>query len=281
MGHLIDIDDVEIGYRSILKRILEEGQQVAPRGDPTLELNDVMIVHNEPSDCLLLGVGRGLSPKLAALEALQLIGGFSTPVLTVQVAPYYANFLDDGRFHGGYGIRTQYKVGLIAERLKRDPDTRRATMTFWDDRVDLAEEGWHDYPCTVSTAFRIRDGKLTAHTHMRSNDAWLGYPYDLVQHSALMRSMARFLGVGVGQYVHTVDSLHLYERNIKEACKLLKRMPSTGERPLLVGGVGLDGATNWSEVQHRARDICYRPNGVVITNSEESWLRDVALGWQK
>jgi thymidylate synthase len=281
MARVIHLDDMEIGYRAILHAILLDGEEVAPRGQPTLELNDVTLVHVRPSDCLLIGVGRKLSVRLAALEALQLIGGFSDPDLTVSVAPRYANFLDNGKFHGAYGIRTQDKIGLVANRLADDPDTRRALMTFWDDREDLAKTGYADYPCTVSMTFRIRNEKLTAHTHMRSNDAWLGIPYDIVQFTSLMRTLASFLGVGVGEYVHSVDSLHIYERDLPAVRTLLDSSMHPDERPRLTNGIVSRPGDEWSDVQRRAKQICYAPRAVKPRSPEEEWLCAMARRWPR
>src|SRR5690606_26043016 len=52
------------------------------------------------------------------------------------------------------------------------------------------------------------------YTVMRSNDLWLGLPYDIMMFTRLQSAMAWALGVRVGKYVHTTFSLHLYERDI-------------------------------------------------------------------
>ena len=48
------------------------------------------------------------------------------------------------------------------------------------------------------------------HTHMRSNDAYLGLPHDVFSFTMLQEIAARELGVGLGEYTHSVASLHLY-----------------------------------------------------------------------
>src|SRR5687767_10486833 len=140
-------------------------------------LPNVVIVNKDPTDVLLVGLGRKLSLGLLALEPLQLVGGFSDPELTIKVVPHYANFADNGIdgkpvFWGAYGMRLGGKVGLVAERIRQDKYTRQAHISFWDDKMDLAHEGMHDYPCTISAHFEVGpDGKLNGTTVMRSNDA--------------------------------------------------------------------------------------------------------------
>ncbi len=49
------------------------------------------------------------------------------------------------------------------------------------------------------------------HTTMRSQDLWLGFPYDIFTATLIQELLAGWLEVGVGEYHHHVDSLHLYE----------------------------------------------------------------------
>jgi thymidylate synthase len=48
---------------------------------------------------------------------------------------------------------------------------------------------------------------------MRSNDIWMGFPYDVFSFTAMQCLMAMELGLGIGTYTHIAGSLHLYERN--------------------------------------------------------------------
>jgi thymidylate synthase len=70
-----------------------------------------------------------------------------------------------------------------------------------------------DIPCTLSVQFVLRQERLYAITTMRSNDLWLGFPYDVFCFSTLQRLFAYTLGVDVADYVHNVGSMHLYTRD--------------------------------------------------------------------
>jgi thymidylate synthase len=52
---------------------------------------------------------------------------------------------------------------------------------------------------------------------MRSNDVFLGLPYDLTQFIALQGAIAKALDIEMGQYVHVVGSLHIYDEHIPQA----------------------------------------------------------------
>jgi thymidylate synthase len=58
------------------------------------------------------------------------------------------------------------------------------------------------------------------HTTMRSNDVWLGLPYDLFTATILQELMAGWLGVELGTYHHHVDSLHLYAQHDQGALEV-------------------------------------------------------------
>lgn len=265
-------DGIETTYRRLLQRLIVDGDEVAPRGLATRSLRNVVMEFTDVGDVLLTGIGRGLSLGLLALEPLQLVGGFSDPELTVAVVPRYAQFMENGRFHGAYGVRTGAKVAVLADRLKTDPHTRQAYMTYWDDRLDL-EANHRDYPCTVGAHFQIgADGKLHGTTTMRSNDAWLGFPYDLVQHTTLLKSLARFIGVDVGTYTHVVHNMHIYATDFESADRLLSSPPTEVDRPRLDGGIGRGDETAWWQVQQRARLILNPSNeSVIAASSEETW----------
>jgi hypothetical protein len=279
VAHLIEVTDAEVGYRTILSRIFNVGDLVAPRGMPTKALRNVTVSWNVPNDVLLLGVRPKLSTALIALEPLQLVGGFSDAELLVSLVPAYAQFAEPtGEFWGAYGARTGTKVGLVAERLRSDPSTRQARMSFWDDRLDLAHEGKHDYPCTTAAEFEIVNGHLCGTTYMRSNDAWLGFPYDIVQHTSLLKSLATYLHLPVGTYTHVVRNLHLYEKDFAKAREFLETdVWSTGERRQLEGGFGTGLEDAWSQVQDRARRLTYTPHDVDPASPEEEFYREVMI----
>jgi len=46
---------------------------------------------------------------------------------------------------------------------------------------------------------------------MRSNDLFLGTPYNFIQFTTLQEVMAGWLGLDLGSYCHLSDSLHVYE----------------------------------------------------------------------
>jgi len=79
-----------------------------------------------------------------------------------------------------------------------------------------------DIPCTVSWQFLIRNNALDMVCTMRSNDVWLGMPYDVFVNTTIQAFLAHKLDVQLGRYYHQVGSLHLYDRNAKAAYEAIE-----------------------------------------------------------
>jgi len=261
---------------TLARDVQEFGVQTAPRGQKTYEMRAATIEISDPRDCLTAGIGRKLNTKLAALEALQLIGGFSDPVLMASAAPLTAKYLDGGQFAGAYGPRIISQMDAVVQRLADDPDTRQAVVQIWDPSRDLFHQH-KDLPCTVYFTFYVRDQQLQMHTHMRSNDLWLGFPYDIVQFTQLQCTLAKYLEIQVGAYTHYADSLHLYERDLPSVNQLTApSFLATGSRMLLDGIDFRQEYSTWSEsVAQTARDITYLYEGNPVfdhPSPAEAWL---------
>jgi thymidylate synthase len=123
-----------------------------------------------------------------------------------------AAFSDNGiTFFGAYGPQVIRQLPQIIELLRKDPDTRQAVLNIWQPLA--LQVPTKDVPCTLTWQFFIRGGKLELHANMRSNDVWLGLPYDLFNFTQVQRAVANELDLACGDYVHHVGSLHLYEQH--------------------------------------------------------------------
>jgi len=219
-------------YVRLVRHVRDNGVPVKCRDQMTFEITAASLIFPDVTMPLLpIGVNRGINLKLAAVEALQLIAGESCPELVTAAAPEFTRVLVDASDldHAAYGPRTQAQLNEIITMLKHDPTSRQAVAMIWR-RDDLTFDG--DKPCTIFLQFLIRNEKLELHTHMRSNDVWLGVPYDVFAFTQLQQSVARALHRQVGQYVHHATSLHLYERDLERAAKLQMTDPDAGEPPL-------------------------------------------------
>lgn len=222
---VIDMDGgrFDTAYVSLLSRILDDGERARPRGMEVLELRPAALrLTGTLRDRWLTLPGRRVSHALGVLEGLQLVGGFSVPEGLVHVAPQYERFTNPatGRLDGAYGPRLRGQVDYVVRLLRQDRDSRQAVAAIYGRRDHRAS---NDVPCTVALQFLLRGGRLELVAFMRSNDAWLGVPYDVIQFSMLQEAVARSLGAEVGVYTHVAASMHLYTRDADRARGLVVR----------------------------------------------------------
>jgi thymidylate synthase len=241
---------MRVSYVDLASNIMRYGEDVAPRGEATKEVLDYTICLSDPYDALPTGTGRGVVVGLAVAEALHLIGGVDDPALLIKIAPHYANFVGpDGKLRGSYGRRLAEQMPGVVEKIREDVDTRRAVATSWIPELD-AETGAHDYPCVTTVGWMVRGGQLHAWTQMRSNDVWLGVPYDFFMFTQLQITLAGILGLPVGAYHHTSWSMHLYEKHWNAVAEL-----EADTREDWIPKFGGISAETWGQASLRARQI--------------------------
>lgn len=129
----------------------------------------------------------------------------------------WKNISDDGKTcNSAYGYLLMSEpfnqIEQVIQILKSDKNSRRAVMNI--NRPDMFRGTTKDSPCTISIQYMIRHNELYCFVNMRSNDVWLGLPYDIVFFTELQKYVAARLSIDVGFYYHNAASLHLYDRDI-------------------------------------------------------------------
>jgi thymidylate synthase len=222
---VIHFDDIEEGWPLLLKYVLSSGRVAVPRGYPTREVGPIMFKLHDPSRAILHSSARKLNHAFSAVEFLwvasgqdeaDVLGFFNSKMLDFADQPKVSGSEVDGytetpnaRLFGAYGPPIVAQLPYILENLK-EPDSRQAVITIWRQNPPRTR----DVPCTVALQFILRDGRLSLFTTMRSNDLFLGVPYDVPLFCRVLYYVASLLGVDVGEYYHAAGSLHLYERDL-------------------------------------------------------------------
>lgn len=275
MAELI-IEDMQNGYREVLAHVLGEGIPVSPRGMTTREITGYELIVRHPHRALPVYTGRDVNVRIAAVEALQLLGCVVHPELMVKATPNFKRFMNGGTFHGGYGERVRGQLEAVEARLHEDPHTRQAVVVIWDPMRDLFVSEMNDYPCTIALQFLIRNHRLELHTHMRSNDVWLGLAYDVFVFTQLQLAMAAALAVNVGAYHHHAVSFHIYERDVEAAQVVIGQ--DAGKpwtlRSLVQPGVPITVA---SQCARSLLTGCFHRDGRVVEKTYD-WYEEVLSG---
>ena len=219
---------LNLAYLDHLRDVLWQGHLVEPRGMLTKEMPQKTLTFHMRYPVLTIPA-RKLGYRFLAAEAWWLLSGRND---VRGIAPYskrISEFSDDGEtFFGSYGPPFVEQLTYVVDALRKDPDTRQATMTFWRPNPPPTK----DVPCTIALDFKIRGGCLNLHVFMRSSDVWLGIPYDSFNFTMMACRVLEELNgsrpslddgtVHPGVCFLTAASSHLYERNWADAEALLK-----------------------------------------------------------
>jgi len=237
-----------------------------------------------PLHNILFAPKRKFSLAYACAEMLWYLSGTGSIKMIQAYAPQYEKFAEDGWAYGAYGHRWNHNPGFVNAKasliegltrqdceidienqlsalvhlLRADPNTRQAIMTMWDsgDLIHAIARDHKDLPCTLSLMFFVRDNRLHLVATMRSNDAWLGLPYDIFCFTTLQRIIAAELGLELGAYIHQAGSEHIYEKNqekIDEILRIESESKWSGEGAILLYPYPL----NWN---HKRRDYDLQHN---------------------
>lgn len=206
----MSIGDLTSGYHKVVQQVVQYGSAVAPRGEITREVLGFQLNIDSTNNVLPVGSNRGVNTRLADELAKQLIGGVYIPERLKFASPH---FVDDDQLEN-YGPLIAPSVFRAVEYLKEDPSSRRAVANLGHTGGDSG------YPCTISLGWVIRGGCLHGFSEMRSQDVWLGLPYDIYMFAALQRTIANSLAVRPGRMFHRVRSMHIYERDVEASYDL-------------------------------------------------------------
>lgn len=183
------------------------------------EICDAVFCVQDPTRNIVSHKIRNMPMRYAVGELAWYLSGSNRTEDIAQYAKKWVEISDDGKTNNSaYGHRIFSRFGYnqweyVKELLKKDPNTRQAVIHI----KDADNHPTKDTPCTVYLQFLLREDQLHLSVHMRSNDIWMGVPYDMFSFCFLQVKMAMELGVKVGHYVHYAGSLHLYARDYKTA----------------------------------------------------------------
>lgn len=249
-------DNIDDLWLEATNSVVNQGMTLQSRVGGCREVIAATLVLTNTQRNFLTNPVRKLSPVYANAELLWYLSGSAKTEMIEAYAPSYGKFAEDGIAHGAYGKRIagssahQFawtaegaahpdeinipfdetrsfgvdipkgnQIDFVIRLLKEKPETRQAIIQMWKD-IDLIHAyrgNKKDLPCTLNLQFFLRQGRLTCITTMRSNDLWLGTPYDIYCFSSIHRLIAEEVGCEVGDYVHQVGSLHLYDKNLEKA----------------------------------------------------------------
>ena len=113
------------------------------------------------------------------------------------------------------------QVDNLIYLLKNKPMDRRMITTMWCPE-ELNEMNLP--PCVYETLWDVKDGKLNCLVIQRSGDllaAAASGGWDTIQYALLTHMLAQVCGYEVGELVHIVNNLHIYDRHVETVKSIL------------------------------------------------------------
>lgn len=202
-------------------------------GDVVGEAINAITIIEDPTRCIMKNKIRNMPIRYAIGEMLWYLSANNRLTEIRKYSNSWERMSDDGEtVNSNYGYCIKKKFGFdqyeyVKKMLFNTPNSRQAVIHIKEPR-DTFNNPTKDLNCTVCLQFFIRDGKLYMTTYMRSNDVWMGFPYDVFQFTALQILLSMELGVKLGTYTHIAGSLHLYKRDYESSKKSIEGMKQNG-----------------------------------------------------
>lgn len=115
------------------------------------------------------------------------------------------------------------QLSILIEGIKQDPNGRRHILTAWNpgelDEMALP-------PCHVLCQFYVNKNKeLSCHMYQRSQDVFLGAPFNYASYALLTHMIAHVCGLGVAELVISTGDTHIYANHVEQVKEQLSRTP--------------------------------------------------------
>ena len=134
------------------------------------------------------------------------------------------------------------QISALVDGLKNNPDSRRHIISGWNVALlpDETKRPWENAeaglmalpPCHLLYQFYVAEGKLSASLYIRSNDLFLGNPYNTASLAFLTHMLAQQCDLEVGDIVISIGDAHIYSNHFEQVNEQLARSP--GSIPQLI-----------------------------------------------
>ena len=122
------------------------------------------------------------------------------------------------------------QLAYVIEEIMKNPQSRRIVMSAWNppdlDAMALP-------PCHIGVQFWVEEDRLSLSVWCRSQDIFLGTPFNIASYALLCHVVAHACGLGVGDIVMFMGDVHLYDTHVDAALEQLRRTPMKGNLPRL------------------------------------------------
>lgn len=127
------------------------------------------------------------------------------------------------------------QLTTLIENIKLTKDNpnysmgRRLKCEFWNPTVHLDSDSMDAALPSCHTGFQcmVEGDKLNLKFTMRSNDLFLGNPYNVFFYGVLTHILAKLTGLKVGELVYDGTDVHIYSNHTEQVKEQLNRKPKS------------------------------------------------------
>jgi dihydrofolate reductase/thymidylate synthase len=148
-------------------------------------------------------------------------------------ADYNQKFADTSNIENVLDIGGFDQLEYIINELRTNPYSRRILMSYWNP-PDFNETSL--LPCHYSCQFYVEEHGsqryLNCLFNMRSNDMFLGNPFNIFSYAVLTYILAIKCDMNPGKLIYSIGDAHIYKNHIKQMETQLLRKPYS--QPVLI-----------------------------------------------
>lgn len=131
--------------------------------------------------------------------------------------------------------KTIDQISQAIDMIKNKPNSRRIIVSAWNT-ADIPDGGISPQEnvkrgkmalaaCHCFFQFYVAEGRLSCQAYIRSNDVFLGGPFNIASYALLTMMIAQVCDLKPGELVYTTGDTHLYLNHIEQAKLQLTRKP--------------------------------------------------------
>lgn len=223
------MNDWELDYGSLVRRILEKGQLKEGRNGYTKSVfGEVLKIDMIEQGFPILKARKMFTKGVFGELSAMLAGAQSVKEFEEHGCNYWKKWADkDGHLELDYGKAWRDFNGVdqmaeLIDKLKNNPNDRRMIISGWrPDRLkDLS------LPCChmLYQWYVTPDGRLDMIWYQRSVDTMIGLPSDIIFAAAWNLILANQCGYRVGTLTFMLGDTHIYEEHSAQAELYLQRL---------------------------------------------------------
>ena len=114
------------------------------------------------------------------------------------------------------------QIERLVDGIRTNPDSRRHIVNAWNVS-DLSRMALP--PCHMFYQFYVGNGRLSCQLYVRSNDLFLGAPFNIAEYALLIHMIAAQCDLDPGELVYTIGDAHIYANHMDQIEEQLAREP--------------------------------------------------------